>query len=197
MRLILASASKTRLSLLTAAGVGAEALPARIDEESIRASLESEAAKPRDIADALAEMKARKVADRHPDALVIGCDQVLAFDGRVWGKPETQDAARDQLRALRGKTHQLLSAIVVYENARPVWRFIGEVRLTMGQFSDAWLDDYLTRNWDSIRHSVGGYKLEEEGVRMFTDIRGDYFTVLGLPMLPLLAWMGNRGFIAT
>ncbi len=196
MRLIFATASETRRQLLSAAGVQAEAMPARIDEDAIRHALEAESAKPRDIADTLAEMKARKIAEKHPDARVIGCDQVLAFENRVWGKPETPDIARDQLRALRGRSHQLLSAVVVYEDARPVWRHIADVRLTMGNFSDAWLDDYLARNWDSIRHSVGGYKLEEEGVRMFTDIRGDYFTVLGLPLLPLLAWLGNRGAIA-
>lgn len=195
MRLILASASKTRLKLLQAAGVEAEALPARIDEEAIRLSLEAEAAKPRDIADTLAEMKARKLAEKHPDALVLGCDQVLSFDGKVWGKPETPDQARDHLRALRGQTHTLISAIVAYEKAEPVWRYVSEARLTMGRFSDEFLDDYIARNWDSIRHSVGGYKLEEEGVRLFIDIRGDHFTILGLPLLPLLAWMGNRGFI--
>lgn len=197
MRIILASASETRLGLLRAAGIEAEALPARIDEDAIRRSLEAESAKPRDIADALAEMKARKLAEKHPDALVIGCDQVLSFENRVWAKPETPAEARTQLLTLRGKTHQLLSAVVIYEEAKPVWRHLGEVRLTMGVFSEAWLDDYLTRNWNSVRHSVGGYKLEEEGVRMFTDIRGDYFTVLGLPLLPVLAWLGNRGFIAT
>lgn len=196
MRLILASASETRQKLLQAAGLTAEALPARIDEEAIRLSLEAESAKPRDIADTLAEMKARKLAEKHPDALVIGCDQVLAFENRVFGKPETPAEARAQLQILRGKTHTLLSAAVVYEKAEPVWRFVSEARLTMGNFSDGWLDDYLDRNWDSIRHSVGGYKLEEEGVRMFIDIRGDHFTILGLPLLPLLAWMGNRGFIA-
>lgn len=195
MRLILASASETRLKLLQAAGVRAEALPARIDEEAIRLSLEAEAAKPRDIADTLAEMKARKLAEKHPDALVLGCDQVLAFEGKVLGKPETPDQARDHLRALRGQTHTLISAVVAYEKAEPVWRHVSEARLTMGRFSDDFLDDYIARNWDSIRHSVGGYKLEEEGVRLFIDIRGDHFTILGLPLLPLLAWMGNRGFI--
>lgn len=197
MQIILASASETRLALLHAAGLSVTALPARIDEAAMRAGLKAEGASPLDIADALAEAKARKLAERHPEALVIGCDQVLAFRRQVWGKPATPDEARDQLRTLRGQTHLLLSAVVVYEATRPVWRHVGEVRLTMRSFSDDWLDGYLARNWESVKSSVGGYKLEEEGVRLFTDVQGDYFTVLGLPLLALLTYLGQRGFIPT
>lgn len=176
-------------------GLTVAAIPARIDEDAIRAALEGESAKPRDIADVLAEMKARKIAERHPDAVVIGSDQILTVDGRVFGKPETVADVRAQLQSLRGRTHQLISAVVVYEQARPVWRYLDEARMVMRSFSDSWLDGYLDRNWDSIRHSVGGYKLEEEGVRLFTEVKGDWFTVMGMPLLPLLAWLGNRGFI--
>jgi len=192
--LILASTSEIRLRLLRAAGVDVTAIAARIDEDSLRASLQAEAATPRDIADALAEMKAARLADRHP--LVLGCDQVLEFKGQVWGKPATVDEARTQLVALRGTTHRLLSAAVLYEDARPVWRHVGEVRLTMRPFSDAYLDAYLSRNWDSIRHSVGGYKLEEEGARLFERVDGEYFAVLGLPLFALLGYLGQRGIIA-
>ena len=195
--LILASASPIRLSLLRAAGVVAEARPVAVDEETIRQSLEAEGAHPRDIADTLAEMKARKRADKDPDALVLGCDQVLEFDRRAWGKAETPDAARAQLQALRGQTHRLLSAAVVYDRGEPVWRHVGEVRLTMRSFSDSYLEDYLSRNWDSVRHAVGCYKLEEEGARLFSRIDGDYFTVLGLPLLPLLGWLADRGTLAS
>lgn len=197
MPLILASTSPTRLNMLRAAGLDPTAIAPRVDEATIRDALTAEGAHPRDIADALAEMKARKVAEKHPTDLVLGCDQVLALDRETFAKPESPDQARDQLRQLRGKTHKLLSAIVAYENAEPVWRFIGEARLTMHPISDAYLDDYVARNWDSIRHSVGCYKVEEEGVRLFSAITGDHFTILGLPLLPLLAWLGNKGMITT
>ena len=195
--LLLASASEIRLHLLRNAGIEATALPARIDEASIRQSLEAESAKPHDIADALAELKARKLADKHPEALVLGCDQVLAFENRIYGKPETVDEARAQLFTLRGQTHQLISALVLYDAGRPIWRHISRARLTMHNASDAYIDAYLARNWHSIRHSVGAYKLEEEGIRLFSAIEGDYFTILGLPLLPLISYLGTRGFIAT
>lgn len=194
--MILASTSPTRLQMLRAAGLNPTPVAPRVDEASIRDALTAEGAHPRDIADTLAEMKARKVAEKHSETLVLGCDQILALDRETFAKPETPDDARAQLRQLRGKTHKLLSALVVYENAEPVWRFVGEARLTMHDISDAYLDDYLARNWDSIRHSVGCYKVEEEGVRLFSAITGDHFTILGLPLLPLLAWLGNKGMIA-
>lgn len=194
--MILASTSPTRLQMLRAAGLDPTPIAPRVDEAAIRDALTAEGAHPRDIADTLAEMKARKVAEKHPTDIVLGCDQVLALDRQTFAKPETPDDARAQLRQLRGKTHKLLSAAVVYENAEPVWRHVGEARLTMRDFSDAYLDDYLTRNWDSVRHSVGCYKIEEEGVRLFSAIQGDHFTILGLPLIPLLAWAGTKGMIA-
>lgn len=194
--LTLASSSPIRLQILRNAGLAVSALPARIDEDSIRAALEAESAHPRDIADTLAEMKARKIAERDPSALVLGCDQVLEFAHRAWGKPATPHEARAQLATLRGQTHRLLSALVLYDAGRPVWRHVGRADLTMRQMSDTWLDGYVARNWDSIRHSVGGYKIEEEGIRLFSTIAGDYFTILGLPLLPLLDYLETRGFIA-
>lgn len=195
--LLLASASEIRLHLLRNAGLSATAHPARIDEEAVRRSLAAENAKPHDVADALAELKAGKLAQNHPDMLVLGCDQVLAFQGRIFAKPETPDAARTQLLALRGQTHHLISALVLYDEARPIWRHISEAQLRMRPISDAYLEDYLLRNWNSARHSVGAYKLEEEGIRLFSAITGDYFTILGLPLFPLLDYLGTRGFIAT
>ncbi len=193
--LILASASPARKGLLSAAGIEFTSVPARIDEESIRLSLQAESARPRDVADTLAEYKALRVAEKFPDALVMGCDQVLDFKGEVLSKPESLEEAADQLRMLRGERHKLLSAVVIYDDAKPVWRFIGEVRLLMRDISDSYLDQYLERNWPDIAESVGGYKLEKEGSRLFTRVDGDYFTVLGLPLLELSAYLVTRGII--
>jgi septum formation protein len=193
--IILASASTIRRQLLENAGVSVDALPARVDEDTIRAALQAEGAKHRDIADTLAEMKARKLAERHPSSLVIGSDQVLELDGEIWGKPETPDAARSQLQRLRGRTHRLVSAVVLYDQAKPIWRHVEEASLTMRSFSDGFLDDYVARNWDDIRHSVGAYQLEREGARLFAAVDGNHFTILGLPLLPLLNYLSQRGFI--
>ncbi len=192
-RLILASSSEIRAKLLRNANVEFSVERARVDEETIKSALLEVGAHPRDIADALAEAKARKIAARQPEALVIGCDQVLGFKDRILGKPDDPDMAVEQLRQLRGGTHHLYSAAVLYEDGAPVWRHVGQVRLTMRDFSDVYLTDYVARNWDSIRWSVGGYKLEEEGVRLFTRIEGDYFNVLGMPLLELLSYLTLRG----
>jgi septum formation protein len=193
--IVLASTSSIRATLLRNAGLQITTHAARVDEDLIRKALQAEGATPRDLADALAEMKAERVASRNPDALVIGADQVLEFEGQAFGKPDNTDALRQQLLALRGKTHRLLSAAVVFEDGRPVWRHVAQARLTMRPFSDAWLDGYLDRNAAHLLDSVGGYKLESEGVRLFSQIEGDYFTVLGLPLLPLLDWLAVRGSI--
>lgn len=195
--LVLASASHIRQTLLRNAGVSFEVRIARADEAALRESMLAEGHGPRDIADALAEMKARKVSAKSPEALVLGCDQILAHRGEIFAKPATPEEARDQLERLRGDTHELLSAAVIYENGAPVWRHLGAVRLTMRAFSDSYLEAYLARNWNRVRHSVGGYKLEEEGVRLFSRIQGDYFCVLGLPLLEVLAYLGLRGVIET
>lgn len=195
-RILLASGSAIRAELLRNAGLAIEVSAARVDEDSIRAALEAGAATPRDIADTLAEMKARKVSERNPDALVIGCDQVLDLDGRTLSKPDSVEAARCQLLDLRGRTHRLLSAVVVCHEGLPIWRHVGTARLTMRDFSDPYLADYLARNWPAIGESVGAYKLEAEGVRLFSRIDGDYFTILGLPLIDLLTWLSIRGDIA-
>lgn len=192
-KIILASGSSIRQQMLDRAGVDFDVQVARVDEDMIRDALLAEEASARDIADTLAEMKARKVSDRNPGSLVIGCDQVLSFENRLLAKPKTRDHAASQLRELRAKRHQLLSAAVICEDGQPIWRFVGTVRLLMRDFSDAFLDGYLDRNWPGISDSVGGYKLEEEGVRLFSRVEGDYFTVLGMPLLELLSYLTLRG----
>ena len=193
--ILLASGSSIRAQLLENAGVPFSVQIARVDEDSIKRALLAEGASPRDIADALAEMKARKVSDKIPGAMVLGCDQVLDFDGQLLSKPETAEDAFAQLKMMRGKRHMLLSAAVIYQDGEPIWRHVGQVRLRMRMSSDAYLRDYVDRNWDSIRHAVGAYKLEEEGVRLFATIDGDYFNVLGMPLLELLNYLAVKGVI--
>lgn len=195
--IILASGSAIRAQMLANARVAAQVVRPRVDEEAVKNALLAEAATPRNIADALAELKARKISEKHPGAMVIGCDQVLDFAGTLLSKPETPDQALDQLTQMRGKRHSLYSAAVIAENGRPVWRHIGQVRLHMRDLSDAYLQDYVRRNWDSIRLAVGAYKLEEEGVRLFSVIDGDYFSVLGMPLTDLLNYLAVRGAIET
>jgi len=194
--ILLASGSEIRQILLRNAGVSFSVQPARVDEDAIKAAMMAENAPARDIADALAQAKARKVSQKTPGALVIGCDQVLECGGRILSKPENRDMARAQLDYLNATSHKLLSAAVIYLDGQPQWRHVGTARLTMRASSDSYLDDYLDRNWDSIKTSVGCYKLEEEGVRLFSRIEGDYFTVLGLPLTELLGYLTVRGDLA-
>ncbi|MCL6283495.1 Maf family protein [Ruegeria sp. 2012CJ41-6] len=193
--LLLASGSEIRSQLLRNAAVPFDVRVPRVDEDQIKSALLAENAAPRDIADTLAEWKARRISERAPEAMVLGCDQVLDFEGQLLSKPASPEEALVQLQRMRGKRHMLLSAAVIYEGGKPVWRHVGQVRLRMRDSSDTYLESYVRRNWDSIRHAVGGYKLEEEGVRLFSAIDGDYFNVLGIPLLELLNYLVLRGVI--
>lgn len=191
--LILASTSRTRLNLLQNAGLSPAVEKPRVDEAMLRTSLLAEHYAPRDIADALAEAKATRISQKRPGVLVLGCDQVLNFGGDVISKPETAEQAQKQLSAMRGRHHDLLSAAVICEDGAPIWRHVGTARLTVRDFSDEWLEGYIARNWPNIADSVGAYRLEAEGVRLFSRIEGDYFTILGLPLLDLLGFLTLRG----
>ncbi|MDG1377115.1 MAG: Maf family protein [Yoonia sp.] len=195
-QIILASGSQIRASLLRNAGLTFDIVVPRVDEDTMKSAFLAEGASPRDIADALAEMKALRVSHKHPDAIVIGCDQVLAHGRDLLSKPETPLEAIEQLKSLRGNAHQLLSAAVIYADGKPQWRHVGQTRLFIRDVSDDYLVDYVDRNWVSIQHAVGGYKLEEEGSRLFSRIEGDYFNVLGIPLLELLSYLTLRGTIA-
>jgi septum formation protein len=190
---VLASASAVRAELLRRAGVEVAVEPARVDEAAVKASLLAEGAPPRDVADKLAELKAMRIGARHETALVLGADQVLVHRGEILDKPASLDEARAHLRRLRGARHDLLSAAVIVLQGAPVWRHVGEARLTMRPFSDAFLDRYLGQVGERALSSVGAYQLEDLGAQLFTRVDGDYFTVLGLPLLEILGFLRARG----
>ncbi|MEP3345138.1 MAG: Maf family nucleotide pyrophosphatase [Litoreibacter sp.] len=194
-QIILASGSTTRQSMLRQAGVEFTSILARVDEDSIKASLLAEEANPRDIADTLAEFKARRVADKNPEALVIGSDQVLELERETLSKPSSPEEAIAQLTKMSGKQHKLLSAVVIYEDAKPVWRTVGQVRLMMRTLNPPFIESYVSRNWEEIQHCVGAYQLEAEGARLFARVDGDYFTVLGMPLLDVLSYLTMSGAI--
>jgi len=184
--LVLASGSTTRVRLLTAAGIAFDAVSPHVDEDAVKDSLLAERAPPRDIADALAALKASKVSNAHPDAFVIGADLVLVFQGELISKCADRESARRLLRRLGGHTHELIAAVVVAKDGSVVWRHVARAELTVRKLSDEFLDAYLDAEGDEILSSVGCYHLERRGIQLFSSIIGDYFTVLGLPMVPLL-----------
>jgi septum formation protein len=195
--LILASTSVTRQRLLRAAGLSFAAAAAAVDETSVMDSLAAEKAKPRDVADVLAELKALKVSHRYPEAWVIGADQVLSLGSEMFQKPDDRAAARVQLQKLRGQTHVLSSAVCVARGGSVVWRVVEEARLTMRSFSDAFLDTYLVEAGEDILGSVGAYHVEGIGIQLFSKIEGDVFTIQGLPLLPLIDFLRTHGMVRT
>ena len=195
--LILASQSASRRAMLAAAGVPHEARVAGVDEDAAKASLLADGLDARALADALAELKATRLSLRLPEALVLGCDSTVAApDGTLLDKAASREEAREQLQGLRGGTHRLWSAAVVCRGGTPIWRHVDGARLTMRPFSDAFLDAYLDAEWPAIGGCVGGYRLEGLGAQLFARIEGSHFTILGLPLLPLLDWLRVQGVIA-
>lgn len=198
MRLILASQSAARRRMLADAGVPHDAMAPGVDEDAAKAALRADGNDARRMADALAELKSVKLSRRFPQDLVLGCDQTLAMaDGVLLDKPTSRADAAAQLGKLRGTTHKLTSAAVICLGGEPVWRHVDVARLTMRSFSDDWLQSYLDAEWPTIGGCVGGYRLEGLGAQLFARIDGDHFTILGLPLLPLLDYLRLRGVLTS
>lgn len=192
-RLVLASASPFRKALLDNAGLGFEVEPAQLDERSIEQTLDDVDAE--DVAAILAEAKALDVSGRHPGAMVIGSDQTLSLNGEIFHKPANMDEARRRLLKLSGRTHELNSAVVLAKDGETLWRHVSVARLTMRELDPAFVGRHLSNVGDQALSSVGAYQLEGEGIQLFERFEGDYFTIIGLPLLPLLAKLRELGAI--
>lgn len=192
-KVILASSSKTRRDILEQAGVAIEAMSPRVDEEEIKNAMLAEKAGAPDIAEALAEQKARSVSRRQPQDLVIGADQVLEMGGQIYSKPLDMASARKALATLRGQEHRLFSCVCVLRDGERLWHNLDSARLTMREFSDEFLDNYLQSIGEQALAGPGSYQIEGAGSQMFSKISGDYFTILGLPLLPLLDFLRVQG----
>ena len=195
MTLILASGSPFRKQLMEAAGLKFTAEPARIDERQIEAPLVASGASPEQVAVALAKAKAQDVAARNPQAFVIGSDQVMSMDGRLFHKCTSIEMAREQLASMRGRTHRLSSAISIVRNGQEVWSHVSVADLTFRQFTDAFLDTYIANAGPKVLLTVGAYSYEGLGQQLFEKVEGDFFTIIGLPMLPLLAALRDFAII--
>jgi len=194
--LILASASRARANMLQAAGVAIEVVPARVDEAELKIALRGQGLGAAEAAIALSELKALQVSRAHAGRLVLGADQMLDCDGAWFDKPDSIGAARDQLLALRGKRHRLTSAAVLARDGARVWHHAASAELRMRPFTDAFLDGYLGQAGSEVLSSVGAYHLEGLGAQMFDTVDGDFFVVLGLPLLPVLHILREQGMLS-
>ncbi|MBB3897119.1 Maf family protein [Roseococcus suduntuyensis] len=195
MRLVLASQSASRRALLEAAGLTFEALPAAVDEATIKESARAEGMAVAEAATLLADAKAARIARKHPEAVIIGADQILVCEEEWFEKPEDVEGARAHLRRLRNRPHELVTAVVVWREGERAWHHVARPKLVMRDFSDAFLDDYLAREGGFVTQSVGAYRLEGLGLQLMRDIKGEHTAILGLPMLPLLAYLRDSGVI--
>ena len=193
MSLILASRSAARKAMLEAAGLAIELHPANVDEAATKGRLLSEGGDARSVAIALAGEKALAVSRRHPSRLVLGADQTLDQDGTLFDQAADLAEAAERLRGFSGREHRLHSAAAVAQDGAVVWTGVDTARLKVRPLSDAFIESYVSRNAEAALSSVGGYWLEAEGAQLFERVEGDYFTVLGLPLLPLLAFLRGRG----
>ena len=198
MRLVLASKSASRRAMLTAAGVPFKAVSANVDEEAAKAAMRAEGVAPRDLADRLAELKALRVSHRDPEALVLGSDSVVALeDGSMLDKPVDRADAAEHLRRMSGKRHELISAAVMAIDGRPVWRVVDRAKMFVRILSEDFIQTYLDTEWPEISGCVGCYRIEGPGAQLFSRIEGSQFTVLGLPLLPVLDYLRVRGVLTS
>ncbi|UXN65341.1 Maf-like protein [Phyllobacterium sp. A18/5-2] len=195
MNIILASKSPFRATLLKNAGVAFTANSAGIDERAVEAPLYDSGATPEDVALVLAEAKAIDVSERNPSALVIGSDQTLSLGDEVLHKPDSMEAARRQLLKLSGRTHHLNSAVVLARDGQTLWRHVSVARMTLRDLDPGFIGRHLSRVGTAALQSVGAYQYEGEGVQLFEKVEGDYFTIVGLPLLPLLEELRREGAI--
>jgi len=193
-RIILASGSAIRKEILDGAGLNYVVIAKPVDEAAIKEAMLAEKSRLPDIAAALAEAKAMRVS-RIETGFVIGADQIMVMDGQLYDKPKTIDEARDRLKFMRGKTHQLIGAVVICENGQPVWRYMSKTKLTMRDFSDDFLNWYIEQEGALVTKSVGAYRFEGLGSQLFSDVDGDFFSILGLSLLPVLDYLRLRGAI--
>ena len=193
-RIILASGSKIRREILEGAGLDFEVIAKPVDEAAIKESMLAENSRLQDIADALAEAKAMRVSRVEP-GLVIGSDQIMVMDNQLYDKPASIDDARERLKEMRGKTHYLVGATVICENGQAVWRHLAKSKLTVRDFSDDFLDDYIEAEGESLIKSVGAYRFEGPGAQLFSSVEGNFFSILGLSLLPILDYLRIRGAI--
>jgi septum formation protein len=191
--IVLASASPSRAAVLSAAGIDFTREPANIDEDAVKAKMQCEGATGLQVAEILAIEKARLISGRHPNCLVIGADQMLDCEGVWYDKPVDRAGARHTLQNLRGRTHFLLASVCVMRDGLVLWTHTESAKMSMRKFDDAFINWYLDAAGPSVHDSVGAYKLEDIGAQLFDHIDGNYFTILGLPLLPLLEFLRNEG----
>lgn len=194
--LVLASQSRFRAALLAAAGLEVDTAAAHVDEAEVKAGARAEGLDAAATALLLAGLKAERIGRRHPDALVIGADQILVCEGRWFDKPGDMDEARDHLLALRGRTHELVTAVVCQRGGQRVWQHVARPKLAMRRFSDAFLDRYLAREGAVLTTTVGAYRVEGLGIQLFDRIEGEHSEIVGLPLLPLLGFLRQHGVLA-
>ena len=193
--LILASESSIRSKILTNANIHFKSVPAKIDEESIKKSCLVESIKLEQISNILADYKAKKISLKYPGVMVIGCDQTLIFKNELLSKTKNRTDVFNRLQSMNNNEHTLFSSAVIYQDNIPIWSTTTKAKLKMRNNNDNYLNEYIDRNYNQIVRSTGCYMIEGEGIRLFTKIEGDYFTILGIPLLPILDFLCIRGEI--